>query len=73
MSLSGESDKPSLAELIILTIEDVATHLKCSVKTARRRVEAGVIRSFKEGGRVCVLKSDFEAYLREQIRKSRTP
>lgn len=47
----------------ILTLEEVAKILKISVKTARRRVASEKFRSFKEGGRVCVLRPDLEQYL----------
>lgn len=55
-----------------LLIEEVAEILKCSVKSVRRRIEAGLIRSFKEGGRICVLKTELEAYLQRQIQATAT-
>lgn len=55
-----------------LTIEEVAVELKASVKTVRRRIAAGSIRAFKEGGRVCVLESDLADYLQRQIHSTAT-
>lgn len=49
-------------------LPEVAERLKASVKTVRRRIEEGKIPAFKEGGRVCVLASDLEAYLDKIIR-----
>lgn len=51
----------------ILKLEEVAAQIKSSVKTARRRIESGVLRGFKEGGRVCVLKSDLREYLARTV------
>ncbi|MEQ1839949.1 MAG: helix-turn-helix domain-containing protein [Verrucomicrobiales bacterium] len=51
----------------ILTLEEVAAILKTSVKTVRRRIASGKLRSFKEGGRVRVLESDLEDYIRRQL------
>ena len=52
-----------MSGLEILILEEVAGILKVSVKTARRRVASGKIRSFREGGRVCVWRHDLEQYL----------
>jgi len=52
----------------ILTLEEVAARLKVSVKTVRRRIASGKLPAFKEGGRVCVLHRDLEAYIEQQIR-----
>ena len=57
----------------ILTLEEVATHLKASVKTVRRRIASGKLPAFKEGGRVCVLLRDLEAYIEEQIQITAAP
>ncbi len=54
----------------ILTIEEVAAKLKASVKTIRRRIASGKLRSFKEGGRVCVLADELDAYLQRQIERA---
>lgn len=51
----------------ILTLEEVAGLLKASVKTVRRRIASGRLVAFKEGGRVCVLKRELEAYLERQL------
>ena len=51
----------------ILTLEEVAAILKTSVKTVRRRIASGKLRSFKEGGRVLVFESDLEDYFRRQV------
>lgn len=56
----------SMEEFFMLP--EVAERLKASVKTVRRRIEEGKIPAFKEGGRVCVLASDLEAYLDKIIR-----
>ncbi len=56
----------------ILTLEEVAQLLKASVKTVRRRIASGKLRAFKEGGRVCVLHSEFEAYINQQLERSAT-
>ncbi len=53
----------------ILTLEEVAGILKSSVKTVRRRIAFGKIRSFKEGGRVRVLNSDLDDYIQGLIEK----
>ena len=55
----------------ILTLEEVAEILKSSVKTVRRRIAFGKIRSFKEGGRVRVLNSDLDDYINGLIEKGR--
>lgn len=52
-----------------LRIEEVAERLRASVKTVRRRISEGKIKSFKEGGRVCVLSAELERYLSSQIEK----
>ena len=49
-------------------LPEVAEILKASIKTVRRRIEEGKIPSFKEGGRVCVLASDLDAYLERVFR-----
>jgi excisionase family DNA binding protein len=53
----------------ILKLEEVAAILKASVKTVRRRIASGHLRHFKEGGRVCVLASQLEAYIQRQMEK----
>ena len=52
----------------LLKLEEVAERLKASVKTVRRRIAAGELRAFKEGGRVCVLASDLVEYIERRIR-----
>ena len=56
----------------ILTLPEVATRLKTSTKTVRRRIASGALRAFKEGGRVCVLLSDLVDYLQQQINSTAT-
>ena len=51
-------------------IEEVAEFLKTSVKTVRRRISSGELRSFKEGGRVCVLKADLTDYLNRKVQQT---
>ena len=52
-----------------LLIEEVADRLRLHSKSVRRRISEGKIKSFKEGGRVCVLESELEKYLQLQIEK----
>lgn len=47
-------------------LPEVAEILRVSVETVRRRIRAGQLRSFKEGGRVLVLESDLIEYLQRQ-------
>ena len=54
----------------ILTLEEVANHLKVSVKTVRRRVVSQEIKSFKEGGRVLILETEFVGYLERKIQET---
>jgi len=56
----------------ILTLEEVAAHLKSSVKTVRRRIQSRKLPAFREGGRVCVLLRDLEAYIEQQIQTTST-
>jgi excisionase family DNA binding protein len=51
----------------LMVLKDVAEHLRASVKTVRRRIAAGELRGFKEGGRVCVLESDLMEFLGRRI------
>ncbi|MCB1079319.1 MAG: helix-turn-helix domain-containing protein [Verrucomicrobiae bacterium] len=51
----------------LMKLPEVASRLKASVKTVRRRIASGELRAFKEGGRVCVLLSDFEEFFRRRI------
>ena len=53
-----------------LKLEEVALLLKTSVKTVRRRIANGELQSFKEGGRVCVLESELQGYLRRKIQEA---
>lgn len=52
----------------LMLLKEVAEHLSASVKTVRRRIAAGELRGFKEGGRVCVLESDLTEFLGRRIR-----
>lgn len=54
------------------TLEEVAAHLKASVKTVRRRIAAGKLRSIKEGGRVIVLRPHLEAYIQRLMEGGRS-
>ncbi len=51
----------------VLTLEEVSNHLKASVKTIRRRIASGEIKSFKEGGRVLILEAELRDYLQRKI------
>lgn len=55
-----------------LTLPEVAERLKASIKTIRRRIASGELRSFKEGGRVCVLESDLSEFIRRRIQTTAT-
>jgi excisionase family DNA binding protein len=50
-----------------MTLSEVADYLKSSVKTVRRRITAGVLKSFKDGGRRLVLSDDLDDYIQGQI------
>ena len=52
---------------LVLTLEEAAKHLKSSVKTIRRRISSGEIKSFKEGGRVMILQTELASYLQRKI------
>lgn len=54
-------------DLEILTLSEVAAHLKSSVKTVRRRISAGKLQAFKEGGRIRVLASELQKYIEQQV------
>ncbi|MBK1830905.1 helix-turn-helix domain-containing protein [Verrucomicrobiaceae bacterium R5-34] len=53
----------------IMTLPEVADYLKASVKTVRRRIEDGLIKSFKDGGRRLVIANDLEEYIQTQIKR----
>jgi excisionase family DNA binding protein len=50
----------------VLTLPEVAAHLKLPVKTTRKFVVAGTIRGFKVGRQWRVRESDLEAYIDHQ-------
>lgn len=62
--------RKGIAMQVFFVIEEVAEFLKTSVKTVRRRISSGELRSFKEGGRVCVLKADLDEYLARKVRET---
>jgi excisionase family DNA binding protein len=49
-----------------LNVQEVADELRLSVETVRRRIKAGKLRSFKEGGRVLVREADLDDYIQRQ-------
>ena len=53
-----------------LYLEEVMERLRIGYKTAWRRTRTGVLKSFKEGGRICVLETDFEEYLQRRMRET---
>jgi excisionase family DNA binding protein len=61
---------PDAVEPIFLTLKDAAIRLRCSPKTIRRRVKAGLIRATSEGGRKLIAIEDFYAYI-ERLRRDR--
>jgi len=44
-------------------LPEVAAVLRLNVKSVRRRIKSGKLKSVKEGGRVLVRESDLEQYL----------
>ncbi|BCX50203.1 excisionase family DNA-binding protein [Haloferula helveola] len=73
LAVAGKQEgRLEVSEDEILTLRDVAERLKTSVKSVRRRIRDGHLRAFKEGGRVLVLKSDLDDYLRRQIEATAT-
>lgn len=56
-----------MSAIELLRLPEVATMLKTSVKTVRRRIAQGKIPAFKEGGRICVLSSDLADYFKKII------
>jgi excisionase family DNA binding protein len=50
----------------VLTLAEVAAHLKLPVKTTRKFVVAGTIRGFKVGRQWRVRESDLQAYIDHQ-------
>ncbi|MDP0490976.1 MAG: helix-turn-helix domain-containing protein [Verrucomicrobiota bacterium JB023] len=63
--------KPNIPHL--LTLEEVASSLKTSVKTIRRRIQSGELPSFKEGGRILVFESDLLTYIAAKSQRTRIP
>ena len=53
----------------IMTLPEVAEYLKSSVKTVRRRIEDGFLKSFKDGGRRLVVSADLDDYIQAQINR----
>jgi len=53
----------------ILTLDEVAAYLKTSVKTVRRRIASGLLKSFKEGGRRMITGDALDDYVRNQIHR----
>ena len=50
----------------LLTLREVAARLRCSVKTVRRLISAGLLESFKVGGGRRVTVAALAAYLERQ-------
>lgn len=42
--------KPTTEPLALLTLAEVASQLRCHVRTVRRRINAGELRGYKIGG-----------------------
>lgn len=51
-----------------LLLPEVAEILRLDVKSVRRRIRSGKLKSFKEGGRVLVRESDLQEYLEDLTR-----
>jgi hypothetical protein len=57
------------SEADFLTTADVATLLRCSEKTVRRRIAAGLIPARIEGGRLLIDPRDYYDYIRRLNRR----
>lgn len=65
--MKSQIDIPPLSDPH-LTVSEAADRLRCSVKTVRRRIYAGHLKSFKMGGQVFILLSELERYMETQIK-----
>ena len=57
----------------VLTLVDVAKHLKVPISTARKLVVSGTVRGFKIGNRWRVLRLELDAYIAHQQARSSQP
>jgi len=54
--------------LSLMTIRDVAEHLKCSAATVQRRIKAGKLRAIVDGRLVRIAPEDLENFIRTSRR-----
>jgi excisionase family DNA binding protein len=48
----------------MLTIQNVADRLRCSVDTVRRRIADGRLRALRDGGLIRISEADLTAYIK---------
>ena len=51
----------------LLTLEEAAEQLACSTRTLRRRIDAGSLPAFRDGGLVRVRLDDLERYIAANV------
>jgi excisionase family DNA binding protein len=54
----------------LLTLEEVAGELRCSVPTVRRRIRAGALPTYRDGRLVRVREDDLRRYVAERVGRS---
>lgn len=48
---------------LMLSLDDVATHLRCSKRTVQRRIDCGHLKGIRDGRRLLIPRWSLEAYL----------
>jgi excisionase family DNA binding protein len=57
----------------LLTLQDVAHELRCSVPTVKRRIRSGALPTYRDGRLVRVREDDLRRYVAERVcRRSQT-
>lgn len=56
----------SLTQERLLTLQDIAGHLRISLKTARRWIDSGELAAFKIGRQWRISETDLRKFLRER-------
>ncbi len=65
-ALSARQRHRPLPEPDFFTVEIVAAKLSCHPKTIRRRIEAGLLKATRDGGRYLIKPADYYVYLHQR-------
>jgi excisionase family DNA binding protein len=57
----------------LLTVEEAAEALRCSVRTLQRRISSGELRAYRDGRIVRVPTDELRRYVREHLGSSLSP